>query len=151
MKIITSVLTAALSLLSGTMQAQYSIDWFKIAGGGGASTSGVYAVSGTIGQPEAGGPTTNGQYCVTGGFWTLPGAVQMPGAPTLYITNAAPGFATIWWTPATPPASRCNSATAFRLQTGPAPRMAQTTLPRSPPRCRGSFFACSNPDLESQI
>ena len=33
-----------------TAHAQYSIDWFKIAGGGGASTGGVYAVSGTIGQ-----------------------------------------------------------------------------------------------------
>ncbi|NWG76594.1 MAG: hypothetical protein HXY24_18665, partial [Rubrivivax sp.] len=28
--------------------------------------------------------------------------VQTPGAPTLYITNAAPGWATLWWTPATP-------------------------------------------------
>jgi hypothetical protein len=24
-----------------------------------------------------------------------------PGAPTLYITNAGPGWATLWWTPAT--------------------------------------------------
>src|ERR1035437_2294046 len=31
----------------------YSIDWYKIAGGGGSSTGGVYAVSGTIGQPDA--------------------------------------------------------------------------------------------------
>jgi hypothetical protein len=32
----------------------------------------------------------------------LPALVQTPGAPTLYITNAAPGFATIWWMPPTP-------------------------------------------------
>ena len=32
----------------------YSIDWFTIDGGGGTSTGGVYAVSGTIGQPDAG-------------------------------------------------------------------------------------------------
>jgi hypothetical protein len=32
----------------------YSIDWYKVAGGGGVSTGGVYSVSGTIGQPEAG-------------------------------------------------------------------------------------------------
>jgi len=25
----------------------------------------------------------------------------LPGAPTLYITNAAPGWATLWWTPST--------------------------------------------------
>ena len=66
-----------------TARAQtYSIDWFKIAGGGGTSTNGVYAVS--------------------GGFWALPNLVPTPGTPTLHVTSAAPGFATIWWTPPTP-------------------------------------------------
>ena len=32
----------------------YQIDWFTIDGGGGTSTGGVYSVSGTIGQPDAG-------------------------------------------------------------------------------------------------
>ena len=32
----------------------YSIDWSTIDGGGGTSTGGVYTVSGTIGQPDAG-------------------------------------------------------------------------------------------------
>ena len=50
----------------------YSIDWYKVAGGGGTSTGGVYSVSGTAGQQDAGGPMTNGQYSVTGGFWALP-------------------------------------------------------------------------------
>jgi hypothetical protein len=80
----------------------YSIDWFKIAGGGGPSTSSVYSLSGTIGQPDAGGPMTNGPYSLVGGFWVLPIAVQTPGAPTLHITNAAPGIATIWWAPSAP-------------------------------------------------
>lgn len=80
----------------------YTVDWFKIAGGGGTGTGGVYSVSGTIGQHDASGPMTNGQYSVTGGFWALPTLIQTPGAPTLHITNAAPGFATIWWTPPTP-------------------------------------------------
>lgn len=43
--------------------AQYSIDWSKI-GGGGTSTHGQFAVSGTIGQPDASGPMTNGSYSV---------------------------------------------------------------------------------------
>ena len=80
----------------------YSIEWFKIAGGGGTSTGGVYSVSGTIGQPDAGGPLTNGQYSVTGGFWVLPIAVQTVGGPFLTIVPAAPGQATLSWTPATP-------------------------------------------------
>jgi hypothetical protein len=82
--------------------AQYSIDWNTIDGGGGTSTNGVYSVSGTIGQPDAGGPMTNGQYSVTGGFWALPTAVQVVGAPTLTITRGSPGFALISWTPDTP-------------------------------------------------
>ena len=80
----------------------YSIDWYKVAGGGGTSTGGVYSVSGTAGQQDAGGPMTNGQYSVTGGFWALPIAVQTTNAPTLAIIPAAPGWATISWTPPTP-------------------------------------------------
>jgi hypothetical protein len=82
--------------------AQYAIDWFKVAGGGGTSTGGVFAVSGTIAQHEAGGPMTNGPYSLVGGYWALPILVQSPGGPTLLLTNVAPGFATISWTPPTP-------------------------------------------------
>jgi hypothetical protein len=90
------------ALAAGVASAQYSIDWFKIAGGGGTSTNGQYSLRGTLGQPEAGGPLTNGVYALTGGFWALPTLVQTPGAPMLHITNAAPGFATLWWDPPTP-------------------------------------------------
>jgi hypothetical protein len=96
---------AALSVELGLTPASgqnYSIDWHKIAGGGGASTGGVYSVSGTIGQPDAGGPMTNGPYSITGGFWALPAAIQVAGAPTLTIVPATPGNATISWTPNTP-------------------------------------------------
>ena len=87
-----------------TAHAQYSIPWSKIAGGGATtpSTGGVYAVSGTIGQPDASGVLTGGVYSVTGGFWALPVAVQTPGAPTLTIVPGAPGQAAISWSPATP-------------------------------------------------
>jgi len=91
------------ALLLGTAAAQtYSIDWYTIDGGGGTSTGGVYSVSGTIGQPDAGGPMTNGQYSVTCGFWSLPAAIQVIGAPTLTIVPTLPGNATISWTPNTP-------------------------------------------------
>ncbi len=80
----------------------YAIDWFKVAGGGGVGSDGVHTLSGTIGQHDAGGPLTNGPFSVVGGFWALPIAVQVTGAPVLTIAIAAPGFATISWTPATP-------------------------------------------------
>lgn len=85
----------------GLWAQPFSINWHTIDGGGGASTGGVYSVSGTIGQPDAGPPMTNGQYSVTGGFWALPQAVQIPGAPLLSITAAGPGQATVSWEPDT--------------------------------------------------
>ena len=97
------LMIAGLWLALSPVSAQtYSVDWSKLAGGGGTSTGGVYAVSGTIGQPDASGAMTNGQYSVTGGFWVLPQAVQVSDAPRLLIARAAPGQATISWTPATP-------------------------------------------------
>lgn len=74
----------------------YSVDWYKIAGGGGASTGGVYAVSGTIGQPDASGAMTGGNYSVTGGFWALINVVQTPGAPTLFMSRSN-NVVTVYW------------------------------------------------------
>jgi hypothetical protein len=75
---------------------QYSIDWYKVAGGGGTSTGGTYSVSGTIGQHDAGGPMTGGNYSLTGGFWALISVVQTPGAPMLYISHSG-STVTVFW------------------------------------------------------
>ena len=91
---------AALVLLpvaSGVRAQSYSIDWFKIAGGGGTSTGGVYSVSGTIGQHDAGRPMTGGNYSVTGGFWSFLSVVQSPGAPTLKIFLTTTNTAVVYW------------------------------------------------------
>ena len=74
----------------------YSIDWFKIAGGGGTSTGATYQVSGTIGQPDAGGAMTGGNYSLTGGFWSLY-AVQTPGAPYLQVMRTTTNTVCVWW------------------------------------------------------
>ena len=74
----------------------YSIDWSTIDGGGGTSTGGVYSVSGTIGQPDAGPTMSGGNYSVDGGFWSL-FAVQTPGAPTLTITLTSTNTALVSW------------------------------------------------------
>lgn len=90
----------ALTLLAMTMAAraqQYSIDWYKIAGGGGTSSNGQYVVSGTIGQHDAGGPMTGGNYSLTGGFWSLVAAVQTPGAPLLTIIPTGTNAVVISW------------------------------------------------------
>ena len=74
---------------------QYSIDWYKISGGGGTSTGGVFTVSGTIGQPDAGVPMKGGNFSLAGGFWSLY-AVQTPGAPLLTITRLGNSFIVSW-------------------------------------------------------
>ena len=82
--------------LAGGAQT-YTIDWYKIAGGGGTSTGGTYQVSGTIGQPDAGGAMTGGGYSLTGGFWSLISAVQSAGLPRLVIVPNGPNSVTILW------------------------------------------------------
>jgi hypothetical protein len=76
---------------------QYSIDWYKVAGGGGTSTGGLYSVSGTIGQPDAGGPMLGGSYSLTGGFWALVSVVQTPGVPNLTVTFVGPNSVKVSW------------------------------------------------------
>jgi hypothetical protein len=99
--------TVALLLLALAAHAQnYSVDWYKVSGGGGTSTGAVYQVTGTIGQHDAGGPLTGGNFSLTGGFWALY-AVQTAGAPLLTITYAN-NQAIVSWSP---------SVTGWTLQT----------------------------------
>jgi len=89
---------------------QYSIDWYKVAGGGGTSagTNGgsVYSLSGTIGQQDASGAMTGGAYSLTGGFWSLISLMQTPGAPILAIALSGNSVIVSW----------PSSATGFKLQ-----------------------------------
>jgi hypothetical protein len=74
----------------------YSIDWYKIAGGGGTSTNSEYSVTGTIGQPDAGMAMSGGQYSVTGGFWSLISVVQTTGLPNLSIASSGNSVIISW-------------------------------------------------------
>ena len=85
----------------GICAQTYTIDWHTVDGGGGTSSGGVFTVSGTVGQPDAGLTLTGGPYSLQGGFWAL-FAIQTPGAPLLSITAAGPEQATISWEPDDP-------------------------------------------------
>ncbi len=63
----TAVLVGA-SLAVAAVNSGYSLDRFTVDGGGGTSSGGSYAVSGTIGQPDA-GTLSGGSYTLQGGFW----------------------------------------------------------------------------------
>jgi len=75
----------------------YSIEWSTTDGGGGTSTGGVYTVSGTVGQPDA-GRMSGGSFTLDGGLWGIVAAVPTPGAPQLSITlNPQLSTVTVSW------------------------------------------------------
>lgn len=84
------------SLPSSVSAQTYALDWSTIDGGGGTSTGGVYAVSGAIGQPDA-GRMSGGNYSVDGGFWGLIAAVQPPGSPLLSIARTSTNTIAVSW------------------------------------------------------
>ena len=46
-----------------------NISRWAVAGGGGQSAGGSYALNGTLGQTEAGPNMSGGDYTLSGGFW----------------------------------------------------------------------------------
>src|SRR5438067_13869840 len=71
------------------VQAQpYLIDWFSIDGGGGMnSAGGIYGLSGTIGQPDA-GHMSGGSYTLDGGFWALIATVNAVATPCTFALSS---------------------------------------------------------------
>ncbi len=90
------LLSISLLLPAAGFGQQYSIDWQTIDGGGGTSTGGVYSVSGTIGQPDA-GTMSGGNYVLQGGFWGIVTAVQTTGAPLLTIARSSTNSVIVSW------------------------------------------------------
>jgi hypothetical protein len=130
---ITSLKAAIAVLLvwtSGAMAQNYSIDWYTIDSGGGTSTGGVYTVSGTIGQPDA-GKLTGGNYTLEGGFWGIIAAVQTPGAPLLSVILTPTNTVVISWPSSSP---------GFTLEQNPAlATPGWTVVPGTPPIVNGKF------------
>jgi hypothetical protein len=95
-------IAAVLVLLAGASthaQPSYSIDWSTIDGGGGTSTGGVYSVTGTIGQPDA-GAMSGGNFTLVGGFWSVVATVQTEGAPLLTVARTTNTVVVSWPLPA---------------------------------------------------
>jgi hypothetical protein len=71
---------ASLALAQG---GELALPWHRIAGGGSSADGARYALSGTIGQTEAGGLMEGSSFRLSGGYWGSPGA-RMP-ANDLYL------------------------------------------------------------------
>jgi hypothetical protein len=97
MKTLLALFGCVCALLASALAQSYSIDWSTIDGGGGTSTGGVYSVSGTIGQPDAGPTMSGGNYTLQGGFWGIVAAVQAPGAPLLSVARTSTNTVVVWW------------------------------------------------------
>jgi hypothetical protein len=70
--VLSVFITAAVAQLAAP--AGFDISWSTVDGGGGVSVGGTFALTGTIGQPDAGPILSGGGFSVAGGFW--PGSVQ---------------------------------------------------------------------------
>lgn len=94
----TTFLVIALALGAGmsVLAQDFTIDWYTVDGGGGVSTGGVFSISGTIGQPDA-GTMTGGNFTLHGGFWGIVSAVQTPGAPKLTVTLTTTNTVLVSW------------------------------------------------------
>ncbi len=90
MKIIVTVILMFLLSVS-IANADYSISWHTIDGGGGQSSGGPYMLTGTIGQPDA-AYSAGGNYELLGGFW--------PGGPLCFVNfEHFARFAEYWLEP----------------------------------------------------
>ena len=83
--------------LAVSASAQTNISWHTMDGGAGRSTGGIYAVEGTIGQPDAGETLQGGAYDLQGGFWAFIELVQTPNGPVLRIAGGSGVSATLAW------------------------------------------------------
>ncbi len=78
--IASSLLMSALSVGLAQSGGTYDITRSTLDGGGGRSTGGSFAVSGTTGQPDAGLVMSGGSFNLSGGFWPAPAPSQLPDA-----------------------------------------------------------------------
>jgi hypothetical protein len=137
---LAAVICLLLPLLANAQN--FSIDWHKVAGGGGTSSNGQYAVSGTIGQHDASSPMTGGNFSLTGGFWAL-SVIQTAGSPLLTIVATPTNTVMVSWP---------SPSTGFRLQQTIDLNTDPWTTPSEPINDDGTVkFVVVNPPLGNRF
>lgn len=117
--ILLSLLVAATCARSAAGQA-LNLQWRTIDAGGRASSSGVTAVQGTIGQPDASAPFGTPTYAITGGFWR--GARELRGH-LIFADGFASGN-TSAWSAVTPVVASSRGAVTSEVDPIPGPAQA---------------------------
>jgi hypothetical protein len=124
---------------------QYNLDWFTVDGGGASGlTGGSFALSGTIGQPDA-GVLTGGGFVLQGGFWQGgvvvtgihddgPGTMELPLVDRLYrATHGDRLRSCAGWRGAPRRVRRARSAREHPLCRQPAGGSSRARLERNRP------------------
>jgi hypothetical protein len=86
---------AILLLIPRAADAQFDIDWFAVAGGGGTSSGGDFELTATIGQHDA-GDLSGDNFTIIGGFWGILAVFETPGAPSLSVRVANNNVVISW-------------------------------------------------------
>ena len=124
------LLALGLLIAIGAQAQPYSVDWFTIDGGGGESAGGVFRVTGTIGQSDA-GRMSGGSYVLEGGFWSVFAAIQSPGAPLLRVSLTSSNTVVVAWPV---------SAAGFNLQQNSSINSTSWSAVPTPPNVVGSEY-----------
>jgi hypothetical protein len=90
--LLLSLLVAATCAKSAAGQALNG-QWRTVDAGGGLSSAGVYALQGTIGQPDASAAFGTIDYSITGGFWR---AEQSLAFRLIFADGFASGNTSAW-------------------------------------------------------
>jgi hypothetical protein len=77
-------------------RAEFLVDWYKIAGGGGASNAEDYSLVSTVGQAHA-GTVSGGDFAVQGGFWGFRPRNQVSDVPVLRVAAASNNTLLLSW------------------------------------------------------
>lgn len=105
--------------MTANAQTNYATDWWKIAGGEGVSTGGIYSVTGTIGQPDT-GYASGGNFRTDSGYWGILSVIQTGGAPLLSIARTATNTIVVSWP---------STSTAWVLQQNSNPLTSNWGIP----------------------
>ena len=94
-----AALNPQLSTLNRSLRSNTPSTGSRLPGAAARARAAQHQVSGTIDQPDAGGPMTGGTYTLTGGFWSIITVVQTPGAKNTLSVWFAGFISIIWWFP----------------------------------------------------
>lgn len=129
------MLSAFLAVARPTAAQPYVVDWWTADGGGAMGLAGgTFVVSGTAGQPDAGGPFAGGAFVVHGGFWAGLTATSGTSQTDLSITIAD--------APDPVPQGGTLTYTVQAANGGPAASTGMTVVTTLPP---GVTFLSSTP------